>query len=201
MNAITWAAITFVGTVVTSVLVPFLSIIASQQLVRLDAKRQAAMSAFLKINKDMQNFRHAFLARHPTVLPLSSEELVIMTSKDAVDRLTRALLDEITELNGDKLMVGLIFGDEGQDLIQGLGALASRAALLLDEKSPPPPISECEQGLQTEVLAISRTMKPLWDDLLRRDLLAWRRPRLSPKQKALPANEAKPAALSNSQER
>jgi hypothetical protein len=56
------------ASLVTSAVVPFLSIYFAQRLVRQDTLRREARDALLRVNKDVQDYRTAFLAHYLNVL-------------------------------------------------------------------------------------------------------------------------------------
>jgi len=142
-----------IGMLIVAALVPFLSVYAAQQLVRQDAKRTAAREVFLRVHKDIQDFRVAFLTHFKN----------IARSPD-VQKSARELQEMVTALNADCLVLGLIFDKQADPLgrrVQQLG----RTAQLLFSDSPPPTFKKCQEGLNRDIQAISQEMKPLWDSL------------------------------------
>ena len=156
-----------VSNIVIAFLVPFLSVYAAQVLVRRDAKRQTARDILLKTSRDIQSFRHSFLDRHPEKLTTANAD------SETTARLARELVDCVTDLNGDCLILGLMFDKQADELGSSVRALASKADLLLGE-SQPPPLEVCQDGLNKEIVEISQKMRPLWESLDRIRLWFWK---------------------------
>ena len=80
------------------------------------------------------------------------------------------MLDCVAAINGDYLMLGLIFDKEADRLGSRLKSLGGKADLVvnhnpLDHANPPPTYSACQTHLNTDIEAIFAEMKPLWDSL------------------------------------
>ncbi len=143
-----------VATCITSVVGPILSVYAAQRLVRQDASRQVARDAFLRVSKDIQDFRVAFLAYYTD---LANKSPGFRGSAHDLQRM-------VTILNADCLLLGLIFDKKADPMGSKVQQLAESAKLLFSD-SPPPHFDECQKGLATGIQAICDEMKPLWDCL------------------------------------
>lgn len=134
-----------------------------QQTIREDGRRQVAMTAFLKINNDTMQYRHALLAWHPSNNRPTHSQVI---DQETDRRLKKDYFDAYTALRSNCLSVGLIFGDKGNQLgkaIQQLYASGHRLTTIPAETVPP--AHYCEQQLDTEIQTIEQEMKPLWNSL------------------------------------
>lgn len=143
-----------IAAVIVSAVVPFLSVLAAQRLVRRDAFRESARDAFLRVSRHIQEYRIAFLEHYMNVVQGSSD----------VRHSAARLQEMVTILNGDCLYLGLLFDKRGDPLGSRVQQLAGTAQLLFCA-SGPPTFDKCQEGLKKDIQAISEQMKPLWDSL------------------------------------
>jgi len=134
-----------------------------QEGMRLDSQRRLAMEAFLKINRDTLNYRHALLEWHPHNSAPSGNPLV---DQEVQRRLKRQYFDAFTSLRSNCLSIGLIFDRRGDGLgkaIQDLYANAHQWTTVPVERVPTP--SECEAQINQQIKRIEQEMQPLWESL------------------------------------
>ena len=173
------------ATLITSAVVPFLSVYFAQRLVRQDTLRQAARDAFLRVSKDIQDYRVAFLAHYLNVLHKPSD---LLQSAHELQRM-------VTMLNGDCLLLGLIFDRKADPLGSRIQQLVVTAQLLLSDK-PPPPFDKCQEGLNRDIQAILQETEPLWDSLVGRPRASSKRHN-KPVEKRLSDTEPPPFSIQN----
>lgn len=145
--------------IVIALLVPFLSVWAAQTLVERSAKKRDAREIFLRVHIDVQDFRQSFLDRHPE--RLASLNAGVSGGNEVADTASRQVVGCVTALNGDCLVLGLVFDKKADGLGSRVQSLASKAKLLFCDK-PPPALAVCQDGLNKDVQEIAQEMKALW---------------------------------------
>jgi hypothetical protein len=142
-----------VASAIVAALVPFLSVRRAQQLADQSQRQRHIIDLYLRIQKDIQNYRLAFLDRHPDRIPQIDPALEL--------RLTRQLQDCITMLNGDCLVVGLLFGHKGDEIGMRIRELGETAKVLL-EPGNKPTFAECQQKMKEMIPRVTWEMKQAW---------------------------------------
>jgi hypothetical protein len=161
---------------ISSIVVPFLSVIAAQRLVRQDSKRQAVGDVLIKARRSAQDFRHAFLNHYYNRFVNPDPAKAAESHRD--------LRDLVAELDGVCFQLGLTFDKQADPLGRELAALAKSAALI-DKPQPPGTWDDCHKRMNGYLETICREMKPLWDSVQHVSLLP-----LGRKQKTLDAPAA-----------
>lgn len=148
-----------VSNLLIAALVPFLSIIVAQRLVRRDAKVQQVKDALLRVRRDTQDYRTAYLARHPDVWASLPQELRIAHQRD--------LLNAVATLDEDCFLIGLICEKKGDELGRRVRALADWAHILFGKPCedgqiyPIQPYDFCQQKINEQIMEICKRMEPL----------------------------------------
>ena len=143
-----------IAAVIVSVVVPFLSVHAAQRSVRRDAFRESVRDAFLRVSSHIQQYRIAFIEHYMNAIQHSGD----------LPHSAAKLQEMVTVLNGDCLYLGLLFDKDADPLGSRVQQLAGTAQLLFSD-SGPPTFDKCQEGLNRDMQAISKQMKPLWDSL------------------------------------
>lgn len=141
-----------------AIVVPIVSAIVgaftASQLSFHDTRRQLAMEAFLKIRKDLQDFRVAILKCHPQSL----------RGVPDAERWTRQqeLHWATNELDGNCLRLGLLFDKKADPLGEKIAAIAGRAELITLSPASLPTFDQCQELLNRDVTEACHAIKPLW---------------------------------------
>lgn len=143
---------------VISAVVPFLSVYAAQRLVRREATRKSAMDAFLKINQDTMAYRHALLAWHPANSHAADPQEQRQLKSD--------YFDAFSGLRSNCLSIGLIFGNEGDELGKSIQDLYATAHAWTDTDAQECPTVEiCEAHMNSQIKKVEQSMRPLWESI------------------------------------
>ncbi len=141
---------------VIAAFVPFLSAWVAFRLTESAQLKQDARQALLKVRRDMQSFRYAFLKRRHHQQHGSQDPNTDVPLADAV-----------AELDADCFALGLLFGKEAsQPVGSRLAELAKTAELLNGPRIPGHEESQAE--LVRLIQGIADQIRPLWQRVERR---------------------------------
>ena len=166
------------GSLASSVIIPFVSVWAAQRLVRADQRRHAAMELFNDILRHSLQYKDAVL-KH-TSLVTASEEV----RRESHQSIRNADIDLMT----DEFRAGLLFGNNAlKALGLSLRALRTHAAngVEFDPDSFEKSFSELQSRLDQHILRIMHEIRPLWELLQSRrsrDTIALKLPDQLPKE-------------------
>ena len=159
MTTETLNAVIGLSSLIIAVLVPFISVVVAQRLVRWDVRINRLGDILVRIRRDAQNFRNAFLARHPEAWDDNSVEVKMNR--------TRELLDAAVVLDEDCFLLGLICDKKGNEVGRRVQVLADFSHILfgkpcLDGKVYKlKPFDNCQKRLNEQIMDICAHMEPL----------------------------------------
>ncbi len=159
MKTETLNAVIGLSNLIIVALVPFLSVVVAQRLVRWDARLNRLGDTLIRIRRDAQNFRNAFLARHPQVWGNNSDEVKMNR--------TRELLDAAVVLDEDCFLLGWICEKMGDEIGRRVQALADFSHILFGKPCLDgivyklQPFDNCQKLLNEQIMDICAHMEPL----------------------------------------
>jgi len=160
-----WEIGVALGTVISSIVIPFLSVHAAQVLAERSQQKRSVLELFAKINGDIQDFRNAFFVHHGNRMRAESEpsnESQRRFREELVPQSHETLRNMLSTLCTDYLTVGLLLDSKGEKLGRAIQALTATAKIALEQANLPP-LAECQTRLDEYFFAIAAEMKPVWN--------------------------------------